>query len=155
MPCPLPTIVNPCPPQRVFVVGGAQYVSFLLCDSANGNQVITVFELCDGVPSGAPSFYDLNGDLYTPVGTISDCNNSSGSATFGEQYGTGTAVLPVAGNVRSIQLVVLAGTVTVTVSQGTGFVLPAGERFSWEGVNVSTLTFDGDATAGFIVAGVI
>ena len=72
--CPAPPGVDPCPPRRVYQVGGSSYVAFKLCDQGNNNAVVlAVYQICDGEISGAPTYYDLVGAIYTPVGTVGEC----------------------------------------------------------------------------------
>lgn len=70
--CPVPPYVDDCPPKQVYSVGGTDYLSLLMCDT-NGNQVIVVWEMCDGVPSGAPSYFNLNGTVAAPALPVHDC----------------------------------------------------------------------------------
>ena len=74
--CPLPPHVSRCPPITTYSIGGAIYVMLQLCDS-NG-KLLAVYQLCDGIPTGTPSYYDLTGAAYTPVGTPRDCSSNPG-----------------------------------------------------------------------------
>lgn len=75
--CPAPpSWVSDCPPITTYNVGGTDYIAYLLCDT-NGTEVLGVFTLCDGVPSGAPTYYDLQGSPYTPIGEPKPCGNGS------------------------------------------------------------------------------
>jgi hypothetical protein len=69
--CPPPPGASDCPAIATYSVGGTEYISFIFCDG--NNQVFAVYQLCSGVISGAPSYYDLSGNAYTPVGTPIPC----------------------------------------------------------------------------------
>ncbi|HPC92141.1 MAG TPA: hypothetical protein P5317_07665 [Myxococcota bacterium] len=76
-PCPIPTYVDKCPPTATYQVGGTDYIAFLWCDAGNNKDVLAVFQICDGVFSGAPEFYDpTTGAAYTPVGAVGRCKDS-------------------------------------------------------------------------------
>ena len=48
-----------------------------LCDSGNNKQVIAIYQICDGVITGAPDLYDPStGAAYTLVGTLGKCSDS-------------------------------------------------------------------------------
>ena len=89
MACPIPVGVSNCPAITTYSVGGVDYIGFIRCD-ATGAQVLAVFELCSGVPSGAPTYYDMNGALVTPPLPIQDC----GSGDFEQNILCDTAVDP-------------------------------------------------------------
>jgi hypothetical protein len=74
--CPVPPYVDRCPPIRVYEVGGTAYIALLVCDKGNSQQVVSVYQFCDGVPAGAPTLFDLNGAAYTPVGIIGRCDEA-------------------------------------------------------------------------------
>lgn len=71
MACPLPDSVSKCLAQPVYNVGGSDYIALQVCD--NNGQLLAVYELCSGVLSGAPTYYDLSGNAYTPSGTPRSC----------------------------------------------------------------------------------
>lgn len=73
--CPIPPYVDPCPPRRVYQVGGSEYVALKLCDTGNQQSILAVYQMCDGVVSGAPTYFDLAGAPYTPVGTVGECGS--------------------------------------------------------------------------------
>ena len=74
--CPVPPYVDECPPKQVYSVGGTQYIAFEFCDSGNQQTVLAVFTLCDGKPSGEPTYYDLTGQPYTPTGDVGKCTDA-------------------------------------------------------------------------------
>lgn len=75
--CPVPANVDRCPPIQVYQVGGTTYIGYLFCDKGNSQQVLAVYQFCNGVPAGAPTFYDPStGAVYTPVGSVGICSES-------------------------------------------------------------------------------
>lgn len=74
--CPVPPYVDDCPPKQVYTVGGVTYVAYQFCDKANNTPILAVFRLCDGEPSGAPTYYDLTGQPYTPAGVVGLCDTA-------------------------------------------------------------------------------
>lgn len=72
--CPVPPFVDECPPKQVYTVGGVTYVAYQFCDKATNTPILAVFQLCDGEPSGAPTYYDLAGQPYTPAGVVGLCD---------------------------------------------------------------------------------
>ncbi len=72
--CPVPPYVDQCPPKQVYSIGGVAYVAYQFCDKTTNTPILAVFQLCDGAPSGAPTYYDLAGQPYTPAGTVGLCD---------------------------------------------------------------------------------
>jgi hypothetical protein len=93
-PCPIPAGVSKCPPITVYSVGGTEYVAFGRCDSANNQQVLVVFQMCNGVPSGAPSAYDMQGNTYTVLGQLVDCATNSNNSDYEQHILCDTSVNP-------------------------------------------------------------
>lgn len=75
-PCPTPSNVDKCPAIQTYSVGGTEYIALQLCDKADGTMILAVYQLCSGEISGTPTYYDLEGSEYTPVGVIGQCNSS-------------------------------------------------------------------------------
>lgn len=72
--CPVPPYVDECPPKQVYTVGGVDYIAYQFCDKATNTPILVVYQLCDGVPSGTPTYYDLAGQPYTPAGAVGLCD---------------------------------------------------------------------------------
>lgn len=72
--CPVPPFVDDCPPKQVYTVGGVDYIAYQFCDKATNTPILVVYKLCDGEPSGTPTYYDLLGQPYTPAGVVGLCD---------------------------------------------------------------------------------
>jgi hypothetical protein len=132
-----------------------------LCDvPADGDPVPFLRHICRDCEGTVLSVTDTELDAttpYTPTAVVTDCGASSTlvpptdptpTATIvetGVRSVTGTAAQDLAAefpDLQSVSLTVLAGSVAVTMSDGTGVGIPAGVTLTW---SVAT---DGDTALG-------
>ena len=140
-PCPAPPSVDQCPPKQVWLAGGILYTAMQLCDD-EGTPVFVVYQLCDGVPSGAPTYYDLAGELYEPVLPLTSCTTGGSAAspvlieahhfdvTAGTDWDASTDI--PTGTLVGLSYSIVEGTADVEDAGGTVIAgLPAGFSDSW------------------------
>lgn len=72
MACAIPGNVSKCAALQTYSIGGTEYVTLELCD--NNGKLLAVYELCNGAITGTPTYYDLAGAAYTPVGSPHSCD---------------------------------------------------------------------------------
>ncbi|MFC7721099.1 hypothetical protein [Nonomuraea recticatena] len=136
------------------------------CDDADGDGIgeVTYTELwaidpCDGAAPELLGAY-LDGDLtqpYTPTAPV-ECTAAEalpGPLSTGVRNVTGTAVQDLAAaftDVQSVSLTVLAGSVNVTMSDGTSVPVPSGVTLTWSVARDSDTALAASSFAGATAA---
>lgn len=127
MSCPAPSGVSKCPPLRVWIINDKSYFYIQLCD--DDGAFYRVQEVCDGVPTGSFTDYDLEWAEYTPTGTVQACASGGGDASAANQTAGNATLTAIDGHVDGLESAIgTAADVAASADTGTFSLIAIAKR---------------------------